>query len=217
MRRPRLPLIVPAALLTTAGLALAFSSGPPASYTGALSVAGVPGEPNCTLCHSGNPLNAATGAVRILNVPKPYLPGGVYTLTVELSSDRTAGPPGRKWGFEITAVRADNGQGTGTFAVVDPDTRVVTGASVWASRTYVEHISTGTRTGQVSPVQWQLQWTAPDQPAPYQVYFFAAGNAANGNGFTTGDFIYTTAETTTVDVTPIAPATWGQVKSRYRQ
>lgn len=217
MTRLRLRLVVPAALLTSASLALAYSSGPPTSETGAISIGLFPRENTCILCHAGNPANAAVGSLQIVGVPNPYEPGTPYTLTVQLASDRTAANATRKWGFEITAIRADDGSGTGTFSVLDPTTtKAVAGSGAFAGRTYVEHTSAGTQTGAASPVSWQVQWTAPNLPAPFRVYFFAAGNAANGNGASTGDFIYTTVESTTVDVTPTLPTTWGQVKSKYR-
>src|SRR5262249_37544024 len=120
MPRIRLRLVVPAALLTSASLALAFSSGPPQSETGAISIALFPSDGTCIGCHTGNPLNAAVGSLQILGVPNPYKPGMPYTLTVQLASDRTAANATRKWGFEITAIRADNGAGIGTFTLLEP-------------------------------------------------------------------------------------------------
>jgi hypothetical protein len=216
MRRFRLRLAVPGLLLATVGLAFAFSSGPPASYTGAISIGSFPRENNCTLCHSTNPLNTPVGGIQIQGIPAAYVPGASYALTVQLSSDRTVGDVNRRWGFELTAIRADDGQGTGTFTLLDADTKQVPGGGAFAGRTYVEHMLSGIRQGQSSPATWQVQWNAPNQPAPYRVYFFAAGNAANGNGSSVGDFIYTTVDSSTVDVTPTLPVTWGQVKSRYR-
>src|SRR5262249_30808584 len=155
--------------------------------------------------------------LKISGMSDPYTPGATYTLNVQLASNRTAADINRKWGFEITAIRADNGAGTGTFTLVDPTiTQTKPGFGAFTGRTYVAHTSAGTRTGLASPVSWDVKWTAPNQPAPFRVYFFVAGNAANGNGSSGGDFIYTAVDSATVDVTPTVPVTWGQVKSRYR-
>ena len=86
-----------------ASLALAFSDGPPASHTGAPAVGGAPAEQVCTACHTTFPLNVAGATLEILDVPEFYLPDTVYTLRVRLSSTFAGG---RRWGFQITAVRA---------------------------------------------------------------------------------------------------------------
>jgi hypothetical protein len=38
---------------------------------------------------------------------------------------------------------------------------------------------------------WHFDWTAPATP-PDTIYFYAAGNGANNNNRSTGDYIYTT-------------------------
>ena len=45
------------------------------------------------------------------------------------------------------------------------------------------------------------------------VLFFAAGNAANGNGARSGDFIYTTSAGLPSPSTPVTPVSWGEIKS----
>jgi len=56
---------------------------------------------------------------------------------------------------------------------------------------YIEHNSVGTRNGVPNgPVEFQLNWIAPD-PSAGPVSFNAAGNAANGNFNNSGDYIYT--------------------------
>jgi hypothetical protein len=215
MRRTWMQLAYPCLVVLAAALALAFSGGPPASETGALGVGGAPAEDNCSLCHSTNPVNDG-GSLTIAGVPSVYVPGNTYLLTLTLASSRTTAPSTR-WGFELTAVRGDNGQGVGTFATVGTGTRIINGAGAFATRRYVQHTSTGLREGQGSPQSWQMNWTAPaagqDHP---KIYFFAAGNAANRSFTNTGDWIYTTIESTSVDVTPVRPESWGSIKARYR-
>src|SRR6476620_695030 len=72
----------------------AFSSGPPAGYTGA------PGEePNaCAECHV--PPDAGTGHISI-TAPATYIPGQTYPITVtHTNSDLTR----LRWGFELTVL-----------------------------------------------------------------------------------------------------------------
>jgi hypothetical protein len=167
-----------------------------------LGIGSVPAEPVCTVCHAGNALNSG-GQLQILGVPDVYFPDTVYDLTVQLTSSQNAGFPNRKWGFELTAVRGDDGSGAGTLLPPDGTMQTVSGSGSFAGRTYIEHTSSGTHTGQTSPVTWQFQWKAPSVQAA-RIYFFAAGNAANGNGANTGDFIYTTRDS--VDLGPVAVA-----------
>ena len=149
-------------------------------------------------CHGGNVLNSG-GTLQIMGVPTVYKPDSIYILTVQLASTQNAGAANRKWGFEITAVGAADGHGFGTLALSHADTtdtRIISGAGNFSTRRYIQHISAGTRTGQVSPATWTLRWTAPSAAsATTRALFFAAGNAANGNGSSSGDFIYTTSAT----------------------
>lgn len=106
-----------------------------------------------------------------------------------------------------------DGNGVGTFAnVAGQGTKIVNGSGQYSTRQYIEQ-STGTHTGEASPVQWQVQWTAPNT-AVGSVGFFATGLAGNGSG-SSGDFTYSTS-LVLQDVTPTNGATWGAVKALYR-
>jgi flagellar hook capping protein FlgD len=189
-----------AAMIMGVSLAWAFSAGPPANRTNAFPIGAFPVEPNCTQCHSGNALNDPNGLVEILDLPHIYAPGQTYSLRVRLNyvlAD-TVGTSNPKWGFELTAVRADSGLGAGTF-VVPPGAplRIIvptTGLFVSSKRQYIEQVSAGTFTDQLGPVEWGFDWVAP-QTAQGRIYFFAAGNAANGDGSTSGDHIFTAIDT----------------------
>ena len=52
-----------------------------------------------------------------------------------------------------------------------------------------------TRTNQPGPVEWHFDWIAPDTDQG-KIYFFAAGNAANGDFSSSGDHIFTTLDST---------------------
>jgi len=200
------------------------SSGPPPSRTGAPATGGVQAESDCSGCHArldpqGNPLpnvNLPGGAVEILGLPTTYVPGQTYPVTVRLQSDSTVADVGRKWGFELTAFRVSDGLGSGTFVVTAADLQTKTGLAggPFASRTYVEHRSAGTRTGLAGPVTWDFQWQAP-ATSQGDVRFCVAGNAADGLGTPDNDNIYTSTVLVRSGVTPVASTTWGSLKRRF--
>ncbi len=198
-----------AVMLLIAGSALAVASlqsahGPYPGATGAVEIGGKPKEFDCTLCHDTNPVNTGGGKVEILGVPVVYTPGVLYPLTVRLRNTTTLGSLGRKWGFELTAVRRSDGNGAGTFVLPDPDTlQVVAGEGLFASRAYVEHTFIGTRTALAGPVEWHFSWQAPST-AEGGIHFFCAGNSADGTFDPGNDWIFTTRDSSvalgTVDV-----------------
>jgi hypothetical protein len=67
----------------------------------------------------------------------------------------------------------------------------------------IMHTNTGTYAGTPTSGSWSFDWTAPVSGA--DVTFWFAGNAANNNGFSTGDYIYT--DTLTVSAAT-APSLW---------
>lgn len=222
----RLPLLlVVLALAAGVGSVVArpmYHFGPDPSYTGAPGVAGVPDEHTCATCHyvlDQNNLNAGNGRVRILDLPASYAPGQTYTIRVELDCDSTRAVTSRQWGFEMTAYRASDGQGVGTWSISSTDTfQIVTAfpTDPWASRTYVEHREAGTQQGADGPVTWAVQWQAPAVPSG-TIYFAAAGNATNGNFDTDGDWVFTTLDSIADLTTPTRPVSWGGLKAQYRR
>ncbi len=176
MRLSCLPVIGIFLLLSTQ--LMAYSGGPPNGKTGA------PGEGTCRDCHSSYALNSGPGNLSIQGIPDLYYPGDVYTLTVSLSQ---MGPS--RWGFELAAKTESNSQG-GIIAVTQSQyTQISNGNGI----TYLKHRSAGTFNGQPNSATWEFDWTAPDA-ASGPITFYAAGNAANGNFMTSGDYIYTTQQ-----------------------
>ena len=160
--------------------AFAFSSGPPDEKTGA------PNEANCTQCHLGNELDASDGSL-MLTIPETYVPSEVYTIVVNLSRVGQS-----RWGFEMTALDA-NGTRAGSFAA---DGAANTQLAKANSKQYIKHTAAGTAQGTNDAHSWEFQWAAPDADIG-PITFYAAGNAANNDFGTTGDYIYTTqAEST---------------------
>lgn len=182
------------AIAVTVSVAYGFAAGPPAGRTGA------PGEQTCVQCHTGT-LNSGQGSVAIEGVPAAYEPGQEYTLTVRVSH-----PDRRRWGFQITALDAEN-RPAGTIAAINRNlTRVANGTGNLQGRVYVEQTTMGTFNGQANSASWDVRWTAPAEDIG-QITFYAAGNAANGNNASSGDNVYTTSTPTGASApTIIAPA-----------
>jgi len=172
--------------LAPAFAALASSTGPQPGTTGVPKGGGFAAEPVCTACHTGFPLNSdGRGKLTLSGVPKRYVPGERYTLTLEL---RHPDDDRRRWGFQLTAVSASTWKGAGEFVITDqPNTELIHG--VVGGRTYVSHSYYGTGVGEAGGRQWSFDWIAPPA-ATGKVAFFAAGNASNLDGSKEGDRIY---------------------------
>jgi uncharacterized repeat protein (TIGR01451 family) len=159
----------------------AFSSGPPAGYTGA------PGEEPeaCAECHV--PADAGTGNISI-NAPQNYVPGQTYSITVTHNNATDA--TRLRWGFELTALDTGD-EKAGNLQSTDVFTQVLDNQGPGSSRQYIEHTSLGTFVGQQHTASWTFNWTAPPTDVG-TVYFYAAGNQANNDNNTSGDYIYKT-------------------------
>lgn len=167
-------LIIIMGLILTPAMVLGYSSGPPNEVTGA------PGEPTCVDCHTSFPLNSGDGSFTIVGPPS-FIAGHTYPIVVTIQD-----PGQQRWGFEFTPLTQ------GTISLTDAthiQMQTVSG------KTYVKHTSSGTFNGVPNgPTAWTFNWTAPANP-PDQITFYAAGNAANGNGNNQGDYIYSTSFT----------------------
>jgi hypothetical protein len=227
MRRRTVPLA--ASLALVAGVAYAttnFSTGPLPSFTGAPAAGGAPQENNCSICHvlfdeDFNVIpnvNIPGGAVEIVSAPDTYVVDQEYPITVRLWSDSTAASTTRKWGFQLTAYRADNGEGAGTFIVPDPSMLQIVTADEdgdWPSRNYVEHTALGTHDGETGPIEWTFAWRAPATSVG-TIHLAVAGNAADGTQDPGFDWIYTDTHSVLDQATPARAISWGEVKRRYR-
>jgi hypothetical protein len=153
---------------------LAYTAGPPPASSGGF------GEPTCTRCHNSYELNAGKasglGDVIISGLPRQYEPGKTYAIKVEIThiQDRT------NWGFQVAARVKDTGAQAGDLKKVDGNTQVVLEKGIQ----YIEHTSEG-----IFNNVYEFTWTAPSM-AVGDVIFNAAGNAADGSGDPSGDYIY---------------------------
>ncbi len=151
----------------------AFSGQPPIGLTGGL------GQGNCTQCHATNAVNSPPGSVTI--EAANYIPGQTQTIRV-----RVAHPSQSRWGFELMARLKGGDQGQAGTLIAGSTSVVRTQGGIQ----YVSH-NGAPRTDAGAGFTFEFQWTAPQDTGG--VVFYAAGNAANGNGANTGDFIYTTS------------------------
>ena len=152
-------------VVAAAGFVMGWSIGPPDGRTGA------PGEPDCSQCHFSHAVNSGDGSFSI-SAPADYLPNQVVELTINLED------PGQlRWGFQMTVLDASN-QGVGELVIADAARTQVSNSP--DGRQYAKHTAQGTDSAvaDVSPVT-----------------FYAAGNAASGDGTANGNYIYTTSAT----------------------
>jgi hypothetical protein len=163
-------------LFLAPSIGLCFSSGPPDGLTGA------PGEDTCLGCHADFPLNSGPGVLSVTG-PEMFEPGQTYQIDVSLAQ---AGQS--RWGFEFTPLDI------GGCTITDPTN---TQQSSTGGNTYVKQTAQGTYNGDPGPVSWSFDWTAPADP-PDDVTFYAAANAADGNGSTSGDYVYTASFTSSI-------------------
>ncbi|HEV8203931.1 MAG TPA: PQQ-dependent sugar dehydrogenase [Pyrinomonadaceae bacterium] len=159
----------------------AFSAGPPAGYTGAPQE-----EPEaCAECHV--PPDAGTGTISI-SAPQTYIPGQTYAITV---THNNPDPTRLRWGFELTVLDTASDEKAGELQSTSGLTQVLNNAGPGLGRQYIEHTAAGTFIGQQHSASWTFNWTAPPIDVG-TVVFYAAGNQANNDGNTSGDYIYKT-------------------------
>jgi len=172
-------LIIPVALILYAN-----SSGSPGGKSGS------PGDGNstCTECHGGT-ATPQSGWITS-NIPvEGYTPGQTYQITATGTFSGVV-----KFGFELTA-ETSTGVKTGTFIITDAVRTKLVNANKAVTHTTAGNVPTG------NTCSWSMNWTAPATSVG-QVRFYAAFNAANGNGNNTGDVIHTS----TLFVNAVAPA-----------
>ncbi|MDP3441445.1 MAG: choice-of-anchor V domain-containing protein, partial [Ignavibacteria bacterium] len=165
-------------------LLFAYNSGSPGGKTGSMG----DGGSTCTDCHSGS-ATAQTGWITS-NIPaEGYTPGTTYQITATATHSGVS-----KLGFELTAENS-SGQKTGSFTITDAARTKLANQNKAITHTAAGNSPSG------SSNTWTANWTAPATDVG-QIRFYAAFNAAKGNGGTSGDVIYTS----TLFVNAMAPA-----------
>lgn len=146
-----------------------------AGYTGA------PGEGTCTSCHSGA-VNSGPGSVSISAVPDfstGYTPGQDYVVSLTiLEAGRSL------FGFDVVALDSLN-TNAGTLAVTNT---TKTRMQVSGGRTNITHRTNGGASA--NSHTFDFKWAAPAVANAHKVTFYASAMAANKNGGTGGDNVY---------------------------
>lgn len=175
-------------------LVWAYPFGPPPRSTGA------PGDQTCAQagCHLGTAVNSSNGKVEFsFDGGNTYTPGERKRVTLTITD--TGG--GRNvFGFQASSRLASNTQsgqagsfipGSAQFVQCeDGRDRPANGCPASVALEFIQHNSASTSN------TFTFEWTAPSTNVG-DVKFYAAGNAANGDGRNTGDRIYTTSATLT--------------------
>ncbi|MDQ6708011.1 MAG: IPT/TIG domain-containing protein [Acidobacteriota bacterium] len=170
-------------------LLFAFSSGPVIKRTGAPVDGGI----DCTACHRTFVSANSDPKGSILIEAANYIPGETQQVKVTIKH-----PDAVRWGFQLTARPiSDQTKQAGTFTQgaitrVRCDPAGNNGPCNGALE-FVEHAD-APFTDAGAGFTFQVDWTPPATNAG-DVIFYAAGNAANGDGTLNGDRIYTTSKT----------------------
>ena len=162
-------LIIPSILIL-----YSYSSGSPGGKTGSTGDGGT----TCTQCHTGTAITQ--GGWITSGIPSEgYTAGETYTITVTGTHTGVV-----KMGFEVTS---ENSPGTkkGTWIITNAGRTQLVNLNKAASHTSAGNTPNGDSN------TWDVDWTAP-AAGTGAIKFNSAVNAANGNGSTSGDQIYTT-------------------------
>lgn len=162
---------------TAATVAARHDVGPPPGVSGGF------GEPTCLNCHTGEPLNAYGGSVRVAGLPETWEPGRSYPLQVVLQAEGTV-----LAGFQMTARYATGpraGEPAGTLAPVDGRATVTRGET---GQPYLHQTEAGSIPASETGTSWTVEWQAPAEGGA--VLFNVAANSANGDQSPLLDLVY---------------------------
>jgi adhesin/invasin len=166
------PILWLAAVAALPALLSPHSQNVPTGFTGGF------GEPNCTRCHTGA-ANPPGGSVTI-GSPVAFVAATTYAVTITIQDsapDRTA------WGFQLSARFRDDKQAGNFLAKAD----LLLQTSPASGVQYVSHQPAVMQAG--NKYTYTVNWVAPPVGSPDEVFFSAAGVAADGSG-TGGDHVY---------------------------
>ena len=142
----------------------------------------------CAVCHNSFDLNAGTGSVSV-EVAQTAAPGETVPITITVDNQTPPFSAGSaRQGFEVTVRDPDSGAFQGRFLLADPANTAFAGSGASRDTTYVTHTLGGT-----SQTTWVMNWVPrnPEAGESGVVRVYVAANAADGNGTTSGDYVYT--------------------------
>jgi hypothetical protein len=156
-----------------------YLDGPPPGFSGGFQ------EESCHACHFSSDVNAPGGSLSLAGVPERYTPGEKYPITVRLTKAGLGAG-----GFQLAARFETGGQQAGTLASLPEDSSRVR-VTLDRDVQYAYQLEEGSKVGNPEMADWTIVWVAPESREP--VVFHAAANAADGDGSTKGDLVYTTS------------------------
>src|SRR5205823_2792768 len=187
--------------LAWTGLLFALSGGPDPAMNG---INGASQTCNTAGCHTSFRLNDPSGSVSVSGLPSAWDAGQTYPLTVTIQRSNQ-----RAFGFQLSAVFDATNRQAGSFGIAG-NVQVICGSlnSVPASCSntsaiqFAEHRLPLSGNGMGT---FTVNWTAPADASLGTIRFNVAGNAANGNGFPDGDYIFTNIYRVPVAAAPPPP------------
>lgn len=158
-----------------------FSDGPPPSRTSA------PGELNCSngYCHNSFVQNTGPGEVSLSGevLENGFRAGQTYTLQAKVKHTGQ-----QRFGFMVVAYDSVSQVSGGQIALTQPERTQLT-LNQEGDRTYVTHKPANITADSST---WTFDWTAPtSENSSAAISFYAAFVAANNNGNSSGDYVYT--------------------------
>ena len=159
---------------------LSLSGGRDGQYSGSPA----DGGQTCSACHSGGNFGAVASITS--NIPTSgFVYGATYEVTVSVTSSSST-----KHGFQLCAEDLSVNY-MGTYAAG-------TGNQIVNSGTHMTHTQAGN-----SQSSWTFDWTAPSFAEGGEITFYAAVNASNANGNTSGDQVVSTSASYSLDTAGI--------------
>ena len=180
------------------------------------AAAGVPGEGNCTSCHTVGPIGTGNVTIAFPN-NGTYLPGVKQHLKITIT-DSTA----KRWGFQLTARLISNYQVMGGSFTPGTDSQLFCTqilASNYSLNTappcpaqqplaYPEQTFDGRHinlTTAVGSITYELDWLPPADANAGNIIFFVSALASNNDGAVIGDITYNNRYIATPAVQPTNP------------
>lgn len=156
------------------------------SDNGKAGVTGSPGENTCTNCHNTYALNSGSGTVTITSnmTNWEYVPGQTYQISVTVAQ---TGKSLFGLGFEALL---STGANAGTLTAGTGTTIKNATVSGNSRRNIVHQLNGGASAGTHT---FTFNWAAPTTNVG-AITFYTAGIACNGNGSTSGDYVYKTSQ-----------------------
>lgn len=166
------------------------SNFPPTNCTGA------PNTYTCAGCHHYYATNMTGGGIIITGIPTNFAAGQSYPFSITIkhfAKDR------KKFGYDVTALDA-LGNTIGTFSTTNPNSTVERFSGELTSHDPIALNPTDQST--ISGFTWNAPKKTPTTDQ-LPITFYFCGNACDGNGTVSGDYVYNDSIATTLGTLPV--------------